>query len=60
MRFARFNKEPVGNGLFRFVRWQKGQQVVVEANPDAWAGGRRWTASSCATFPSPPAASRRC
>lgn len=39
MRFARFNERPVGNGLFRFVRWDKNQQVIVEANPDA-VGGR--------------------
>ncbi|HEU0052092.1 MAG TPA: ABC transporter substrate-binding protein, partial [Longimicrobium sp.] len=35
LRFARFNQQPVGNGLFRFVGWQKNQQVVVEANLDA-------------------------
>ena len=34
-RFAPFNNQPVGNGLYRFVRWDKGQQVIVEANPDA-------------------------
>jgi peptide/nickel transport system substrate-binding protein len=35
MRFAAFNNRPVGNGLYRFVRWNKGQEAVVEANPDA-------------------------
>ncbi|HEX5724956.1 MAG TPA: ABC transporter substrate-binding protein [Longimicrobiaceae bacterium] len=35
LRFAAFNSRPVGNGLFRFERWDKGQQVVVVANPDA-------------------------
>jgi peptide/nickel transport system substrate-binding protein len=35
MRFASFNIRPVGNGLFRFVRWNKGQEAVLEANPDA-------------------------
>ncbi|HYH79159.1 MAG TPA: ABC transporter substrate-binding protein [Longimicrobium sp.] len=35
MRFASFNTRPVGNGLFRFVRWNKGQEAVVEANTDA-------------------------
>ncbi|HEX8906522.1 MAG TPA: ABC transporter substrate-binding protein, partial [Longimicrobiaceae bacterium] len=35
MKFAGFAQHPVGNGLFRFVRWDKGQQVVLEANPDA-------------------------
>jgi peptide/nickel transport system substrate-binding protein len=38
LRFAAFNERPVGNGLFRFVSWQKGQQVTVEANPDAPEG----------------------
>jgi peptide/nickel transport system substrate-binding protein len=35
MRFAAFNSRPVGNGPFRFVRWEKGQQAVLEANTDA-------------------------
>jgi len=35
MRFAAFNNHPVGNGLYRFVRWNKGADAVVEANPDA-------------------------
>lgn len=35
MRFAAFNNRPVGNGPFRFVRWEKGQQAVLEANTDA-------------------------
>jgi peptide/nickel transport system substrate-binding protein len=38
MRFAGFGQRPVGNGLFRFGEWQKGQQVTVEANPDAPEG----------------------
>jgi peptide/nickel transport system substrate-binding protein len=38
LRFADFNEQPVGNGLFRFVEWRKGQQVTVEANPDAPEG----------------------
>jgi len=35
MRFAAFNQRPVGNGLFRFVRWNKNQEIVVDANRDA-------------------------
>ncbi|HEX6750356.1 MAG TPA: ABC transporter substrate-binding protein [Longimicrobium sp.] len=35
MRFASFNTRPVGNGLFTFVRWNKGQEVVVDANRSA-------------------------
>lgn len=34
LRFAAFNNRPVGNGLYRFVRWTKGQEAVLEANPD--------------------------
>jgi peptide/nickel transport system substrate-binding protein len=35
MRFNAFSQRPVGNGLFRFGNWQKGQQITLEANPDA-------------------------
>jgi len=35
IRFSGFGQRPVGNGLFRFVRWDKNQQVVLEANRDA-------------------------
>jgi peptide/nickel transport system substrate-binding protein len=38
MRFDPFGQRPVGNGLFRFGSWQKGQQITVEANPDAPEG----------------------
>jgi peptide/nickel transport system substrate-binding protein len=33
-RMAPFGRNPVGNGFFRFVRWQPGQQLVLEANPE--------------------------
>ena len=29
---------PVGTGPFRYVSWQRGQQVVLEKNPDYWKG----------------------
>jgi peptide/nickel transport system substrate-binding protein len=38
MRFNQFSQKPVGNGLFRFGSWTKGQQIMVEANPDAPEG----------------------
>ncbi|HUP20594.1 MAG TPA: peptide-binding protein, partial [Gemmatimonadota bacterium] len=34
MRTAAFNRNPVGNGPFKFVSWTANQQVVFEANPD--------------------------
>ena len=37
-RFNAFSQRPVGNGLFRFGSWNKGQQITVEANPDAPEG----------------------
>ena len=35
---APFNRQPVGNGPFRFVSWRANEQVVMEANEDYWAG----------------------
>jgi peptide/nickel transport system substrate-binding protein len=29
-------KRAVGSGPYRFKQWNKGQEVVLEANPDAW------------------------
>ncbi|MBI1894889.1 MAG: ABC transporter substrate-binding protein, partial [Candidatus Rokubacteria bacterium] len=29
-------KHPVGTGPFNFVEWKPNQEVVLEANPDAW------------------------
>jgi peptide/nickel transport system substrate-binding protein len=31
--------EPVGTGPFRFVRWIKGDRIMLEANPDYWRKG---------------------
>jgi len=36
---ADFNTAPsVTNGAFKFVKWDKGQQVTMERNPNYWAG----------------------
>jgi peptide/nickel transport system substrate-binding protein len=39
---AQYNNQPVGSGPFRFVSWDRGQRLTVEANPDfpAGLGGR--------------------
>ena len=34
MRRHPFSRDPVGNGFYRFVRWQAGQQLVLEANEE--------------------------
>jgi peptide/nickel transport system substrate-binding protein len=33
-----FAQAPVGCGAFRFVRWTRRQEIVLEANPDYWDG----------------------
>jgi ABC-type transport system substrate-binding protein len=33
-----FERNPVGTGPFRFVRWDEGKEVVVEANPNYFRG----------------------
>jgi peptide/nickel transport system substrate-binding protein len=33
-----FRSHPVGTGPFKFVEWEKGQRVVLEANEDYWRG----------------------
>ncbi len=38
MEAADFNRAPVGNGPFRFVRWKQQQEIVFEANPDFFDG----------------------
>jgi peptide/nickel transport system substrate-binding protein len=37
-------KTPIGSGPFKFVSWTRGQEVVLEANPQHWAAPkmRRW------------------
>lgn len=38
MTSAPFNHNPVGNGPFRFVSWQRNESIVFEANERHWAG----------------------
>jgi len=37
-------KTPIGSGPFKFVSWTRGQEVVLEANPEHWAAPKmhRW------------------
>jgi peptide/nickel transport system substrate-binding protein len=34
----RFATEPVGSGPFKFSRWRRDQQIVLDAFPEYWAG----------------------
>jgi peptide/nickel transport system substrate-binding protein len=38
MRFHAFNRNPVGNGLYRFGSWEQNRQVTVNANTEAPEG----------------------
>jgi len=33
---ARFAETPVGTGPYRFVRWNRGQNIILEQNPGYW------------------------
>ena len=33
-----FNKEPIGTGPYKFVAWNKGESIELEANEDYWGG----------------------
>ena len=32
----KFAESPVGTGPYKFVKWNRGQNVILEANPDYW------------------------
>ena len=33
-----FAAKPIGSGPYRFTEWQRGQRIVLDANPDYWGG----------------------
>jgi peptide/nickel transport system substrate-binding protein len=35
---AAISKEPIGTGPYRFVRWSKDEEIVLEANANYWRG----------------------
>jgi peptide/nickel transport system substrate-binding protein len=37
---AGFAAKPVGTGPYRFIRWDKGREIELEANPQYWMAGR--------------------
>jgi peptide/nickel transport system substrate-binding protein len=36
------NNAPIGNGPFRFVKWEQGSYVLLERNPHYWDAPRPW------------------
>jgi peptide/nickel transport system substrate-binding protein/oligopeptide transport system substrate-binding protein len=36
-----FGRQPVGTGPFKFVRWERGKEIVLAANPDYFDGPPR-------------------
>jgi peptide/nickel transport system substrate-binding protein len=36
------NNAPIGNGPFRFVKWEQGNYVLLERNPHYWDAPRPW------------------
>src|SRR6266851_1825132 len=35
---AAISREPIGTGPYKFVRWSKDEEIVLEANPTYWKG----------------------
>jgi peptide/nickel transport system substrate-binding protein/oligopeptide transport system substrate-binding protein len=49
-----FGRHPTGTGPFRFVRWDKGREIVLEANPDYFDGPPRLSRLIYRIFPGAP------
>ncbi|AUX78352.1 dipeptide/oligopeptide ABC transporter substrate-binding protein (plasmid) [Sinorhizobium fredii] len=35
-----YSQHPVGTGPYKFVRWDKGQRIILEKNADYWGGDK--------------------
>jgi oligopeptide transport system substrate-binding protein len=46
-----FGSQPVGTGPFRFVRWERGKEIVLAANPDYFDGPPRLSRLVFRIFP---------
>jgi oligopeptide transport system substrate-binding protein len=49
-----FGEHPIGTGPFKFVRWDHGREIVLDANPDYFAGPPRLSRVVCRIFPGDP------
>jgi len=49
-----FGTHPVGTGPFRFVRWERGREIVLSANPDSFEGPPRLSRLVYRIFPGEP------
>lgn len=50
-----FGAHPVGNGPFRFVRWERGDHLEYEANPQYWRGAPKVDQLEVRIIPDPGA-----
>jgi peptide/nickel transport system substrate-binding protein len=48
-----FAAKSVGSGPYKFVEWVRGQRIILELNAKYWGPGRRSSASSTGSSPSP-------
>lgn len=46
-----FGTHPIGTGPFKFVRWERGKEIVLEANPDYFDGPPRLSRLVYRIFP---------
>ena len=46
-----FGTQPVGTGPFRFVRWERGKEIVLAANPDYFDGAPKLARLVFRVFP---------